>query len=60
MEYEQVDPARKSQLCLTAVPCQKEASVLLRLEFCGIIFFSLSVCVCGRSVGFPVESYQVF
>lgn len=58
MECEKVDSAPKSLLCLTAVPCQEEASVLLSLEFCWIIF-SPSACD-YRCVGFTVSSYQVF
>lgn len=59
MECEKVDSAHKSLFCLTAVPCQKQASVLLGLEFCWVIC-SLSVCDCRRSVGFTMGSYQVF
>ena len=47
MECEKVDAAHKSQLCLTAVPCQEEASVLLSLEFCGIIFFPFLFVIIG-------------
>ena len=42
MECEEVDSVHKSQLCLTAVPCQEEASVPLSLEFCVIFYFTFS------------------
>lgn len=45
MESEKVDLVHTSLLCLTAVPCQEEACVLLSLGFCQIIFFSF-FCLC--------------
>ena len=60
MECEKVDAAHKSQLCLTAVPCQEEASVLLSLEFCGIIFFPFLFVIIGDLWDLLWESYQVF
>lgn len=47
MECEKVDSAHRSQLCLTAVPCQEETSVLLSLEFCGITFFLFPFVIVG-------------
>lgn len=45
MESEKVDLVHTSLLCLTAVPCQEEACVLLSLGFCQIIFFFLFLFV---------------
>lgn len=60
VECEKVDSVHKPLLCrITDVPCQEEASVLLSLEFCWNIIFFLSACDC-RSVGFTVDSYQIF
>ena len=42
MECEKVDSVHKSWLCVTAVPCQEEASVPLNLEFCVIFYFTFS------------------
>lgn len=59
MECEEADRAPRSLLCLTAGPHQGEASVLIKLKIL-LDYILLSVCDSRRSVGFTVDSYQVF